>query len=233
MRFGPLASESENYRKIREELLDAEVALRDQRERVAELRRKLPLDTVVEDYVFQEGPVALEQDGPINDIRLSELFANPGEPLVVYQYMFGGAQTKPCPMCTLWVDGFNGIGRHLNQRLNFGIVAQAGIGELRQWARSRDWHNLRLLSCAGTDFKTDFQFGKADGAQWPGVSVFTRTPDGSVKHFYSGSAFMKDETLFRGIDLLTPFWNMLDLIPAGRGEWMPKLEYGLANVQKH
>ena len=43
MRLGPLANESENYRKSREELFAAEVALRDQRERVAQLRRKLPL----------------------------------------------------------------------------------------------------------------------------------------------------------------------------------------------
>src|SRR5260370_7126124 len=107
MRFGPLASESESYRKAREELLDAAIALRDQRERVAELRRKLPLDTAVKDYLFQEGPAALEQDGPINDVRLSELFTNPAEPLVVYQYIFGGAQTKPFPLCPLSVAASN------------------------------------------------------------------------------------------------------------------------------
>jgi predicted dithiol-disulfide oxidoreductase (DUF899 family) len=233
MRFGPLANESENYRKIREELFEAEVALRDQRERVAALRRKLPLDTNVKDYVFQEGPADLDQDGPITEVRLSELFAKPDEALVVYQYMFGGAQTKPCPMCTLWVDGFNGIGDHLQQRLNFAIVAQAGIGELRKWARSRGWSKLRLISSAGTDFKTDFHFSDAAGAQWPGVSAFSRSLDGSVKHFYSNSALMEDAKRTRGIDLLTPFWSILDLTPEGRKEWMPKLEYGRANVQKH
>jgi len=233
MRFGPLANESENYRKIREELFEAEAALRDQRERVAALRRKLPLDTNVKDYVFQEGPADLDQDGPITEVRLSELFAKPDEALVAYQYMYGGAQTKPCPMCTLWVDGFNGIGHHLQQRLNFAIIAQAGIGELRKWARSRDWRKLRLISSAGTEFKTDLHFSDAAGAQWPGVSAFSRSPDGSVKHFYSGSAQMEDAKRTRGIDLLTPFWNILDLTPEGRKEWTPKLEYGRANVQKH
>jgi predicted dithiol-disulfide oxidoreductase (DUF899 family) len=233
MRFGPLANESENYRKIREELFEAEVALRDQRERVAALRRKLPLDTDVKDYVFQEGPADLDQDGPITEVRLSELFTKPDEALVVYQYMFGGAQTKPCTMCTLWADGFNGIGDHLQQRLNFAIVAQAGIGELRKWARSRGWRKLRLISSAGTDFKTDFHFSDAAGAQLPGVSAFSRSPDGSVKHFYSGSALLEDGKRVRGIDLLTPFWSILDLTPEGRKEWMPKLEYGRANVQKH
>jgi predicted dithiol-disulfide oxidoreductase (DUF899 family) len=233
MRFGPLANESENYRKIREELFEAEVALRDQRERVAALRRKLPLDTNVKDYVFQEGPADLDQDGPVTEVRLSELFAKPDEALVVYQYMFGGTQTKPCTMCTLWVDGFNGIGHHLQQRLNFAIVAQAGIGELRKWARSRGWNKLRLISSAGTDFKTDFHFSDAAGAQWPGVSAFSRSADGSVKHFYSNSALMEDANRTRGIDLLTPFWNILDLTPEGRKEWMPKLQYEMVNVQKH
>jgi predicted dithiol-disulfide oxidoreductase (DUF899 family) len=30
---------------------------------------------------------------------------------------------------------------------------------------------------------------------------------------------------FRGIDLLTPVYNLLDLTPEGRGDWMPKLVY--------
>jgi predicted dithiol-disulfide oxidoreductase (DUF899 family) len=41
--------------------------------------------------------------------------------------------------------------------------------------------------------------------------------------------------LNRGIDLMSPFWiwNILDLTPDGRGEWMPKLGYDLVSVQKH
>ena len=41
------------YAKLRAELLEAEVGLRDQVERVAELRRKLPVDTVVDDAEFE------------------------------------------------------------------------------------------------------------------------------------------------------------------------------------
>ena len=29
----------------------------------------------------------------------------------------------------------------------------------------------------------------------------------------------------RGIDLLSPVWNLLDLTPEGRGEWLPSLAY--------
>ncbi|MEE8545194.1 MAG: DUF899 family protein, partial [Alphaproteobacteria bacterium] len=53
---GRLASESEAYKRIRDELLAAEIALKAQRERVAKLRRSLPLDSAVEDYLFREGP---------------------------------------------------------------------------------------------------------------------------------------------------------------------------------
>ena len=221
---GPLANENDKYRKAREELLEAEIALRDQRERVAALRRTLPQDTRVQDYVFEEGPAELDRDNPFTKVHLSELFADPAKPLVVYQYMYGGAQKKPCPMCTMWIDGFNGVAHHLRQRVNFAIIAQVGIGELRQWGRRRGWHRLRLVSSAGSEFKTDLHFQDADGSQHPGLSVFVRSSDGSVKHFYSGSAMMSED-VNRGIDLLSPVWNTFDLTPEGRGDWNAKLEY--------
>ena len=221
---GPLESESEDYRKARGELLEAEIALRDHCERVAALRRRLPIETQVQDYLFEEGPTELEKDGPISQVRLSGLFTDPAKPLVVYQYMYGGAQKKPCPMCTLWIDGFNGVAHHLRQRVNCAVIAQVAIGELRQWGRKRGWHRLRLVSSAGSPLKTDLHFQDADGSQHPGISVFVRSPDGSVTHFYSSGAIMK-ENVNRGIDLLSPVWNIFDLTPEGRGDWNAKLDY--------
>ena len=221
---GPLESESEDYRKARAELLEAELELRDQCERVAALRRKLPIETQVQDYVFEEGPAELDKDGAISQVRLSGLFADPAKPLVVYQYMYGGAQKKPCPMCTLWIDGFNGVAHHLRQRVNFAVIAQVGVAELRQWGRKRGWRGLRLVSSAGSSFKTDLHYQDENGSQHPGLSVFVRSADGSVKHFYSSCAIMK-ENVNRGIDLLSPVWNVFDLTPAGRGDWNAKLDY--------
>ena len=54
MAIGRLPNESEEYGKIRDRLQEEEKALRDQRERVAALRRQLPLDTVLDDQVFEE-----------------------------------------------------------------------------------------------------------------------------------------------------------------------------------
>jgi predicted dithiol-disulfide oxidoreductase (DUF899 family) len=37
---------------------------------------------------------------------------------------------------------------------------------------------------------------------------------------------MADDIDQRGIDLLCPVWNVLDLTPAGRGNWYAALDYG-------
>lgn len=224
MRIARFRAESEDYSRARDELLTAEIALRDHRERVAELRRGLPPGPLVEDYVLREGPAALEADEPVRDVRLSELFDDPARPLVIAHYMFGGAQTEPCPMCTMWADGYNGIARHLRQQTGFALVAQAGIAELRAWARRRGWGALRVVSSAGSTFQADFGFQDEDGGQYPGLSVFVRTPEGAVRHCYSASAIM-GEGEYRGMDLYTPVWSLLDLTPAGRGEWWPSLKY--------
>ena len=62
------------------------------------------------------------------------------------------------------------------------------------------------------------------GAQLPGLSVFVKDADNSVRHYYTVSAIMGDDH-YRGMDLLTPVWNMLDLLPGGRGDWFPSLDY--------
>jgi len=224
MNIGRMHGESEAYRQARDALLEAEIALRDQREAVAAQRRKLPRDTAIDDYVFHEGPADLDLDGPVSEIRLSDLLGDSDQPLIVYQYMYGAAQSAPCSMCTMWVDGLNGASQHIDRNVNFAVVAQTEIGSLRSLGRRRGWRGLRLLSSAGSTFKTDLNFQDETGRQFPGVSVFGRAPDGSPCHFYSASALMRADQ-FRGIDLLSPVWNLLDLTPEGRGDWLPSLAY--------
>ena len=110
MHYTRLPNQSPEYLAQREALRLAEIELMQHTERVAELRRQLPQGPVVQDYVFQEGPPDLAAgDAPVTDVRLSQLFSAPGRSLVVYQFMYGKLQTSPCPMCTLWIDGFNGV----------------------------------------------------------------------------------------------------------------------------
>ena len=220
-----LPGESAEYRKLRAELLEAEIELKERRERVAELRRRLPLDTPLPtDWVLREGPRELAAgDEPIRERRLSELLG-PERPLVLMHFMFGGAQQDPCPMCTMWADGYDGVVPHLEQHVDFGVVVAGGLARIREHARSRGWRNVRLLSCEGSTMKRDLVMETPDGAQLPGVSVFARR-HGELRHFYTGSAMMADGH-FRGMDLLSPVWHFLDLLPEGRPDWMPSLDYG-------
>lgn len=221
-----LPGESADYRKLRAELLQAEIALKEQRERVAQLRRKLPRDTPLpQDYPLREGPRDLAAgDEPVLERPLSALFADPGKPLVLMHFMFGGKQESPCPMCTMWADGYDGVVRHLEQHLNFGVVVAGDLAAFRSHARDRGWRAVRLLSSEGTSFKRDFGMEDGEGAQMPGVSVFVLGEDGAARHFYTGGAMMAPDH-FRGMDLLSPVWSFLDLTPEGRGSWFPGLSY--------
>ena len=226
MRNTRLTNESADYLAEREKLRLAEIDLMKQRERVAALRRQLPEGAIVHDYVFQEGPADLSAgDVPIRAVRLSELFSAPDRALVVYHLMFGKKQTTACPMCTMWIDGFNGVAHHLAQNVDFVIAAAADPPTLRKHARSRGWRNLRLLSCGNSTFKYDLGSEDEDGAQDSTISVFTRDRHGVIRHFYSAHPHMAEDIDQRGIDLLSPVWHMLDLTPSGRDDWYAELAY--------
>ncbi|MFE7711795.1 DUF899 family protein [Streptomyces sp. NPDC057486] len=221
-----LTGESAEYVTAREELRHAEIELMRHRERVADLRRRLPPGPVVDDYLFEEGPADLHAgDAPTRTVRLSELFTRPGRDLVIYQFMYGKQQTQPCPMCTMWIDGFNGIAPHVAQNVDFAVVAAAELPVLRAHARNRQWTNLRLLSAGASTFKYDLGSEDTEGNQDSTVSVFTRDSNGSVHHFYSVHPRMSDDIDQRGIDLLSPVWHLLDLTRQGRDDWFPALSY--------
>ena len=95
--------ESGEYRRARNELLEAEAELRRLNERVAAQRRALPAGGLIkEDYVFESAA-----DG--SKVRLSELFAPGKSSLVIYNMMFprwsedqrAGARGARQPSCRL------------------------------------------------------------------------------------------------------------------------------------
>jgi predicted dithiol-disulfide oxidoreductase (DUF899 family) len=222
-----LPDESNEYLAKREELRLAEIELRNVREKVAALRRQLPPGAVVKDYEFIEGPAALaEGDAPTRNVRLSQLFTAPDRSLVIYHLMYGKKQTTPCPMCTAWIDCFNGIAHHLAQNVDLAIVAAADLPALRAHARNRGWDKLRLLSAGGSRFKYDLGSEDAMGRQDSTISVFSRDSLGTLRHFYSVHPKLADDIEERGIDEYNPIWNILDLTPQGRRDWYASLEYG-------
>jgi predicted dithiol-disulfide oxidoreductase (DUF899 family) len=218
--------EPSEYGLRREELRRAEVELMHHRERVASLRRQLPSGAPVQDYEFLEGPRNLaDGDDPVTTVRLSELFTSPHRALVVYHLMYGKLQTAPCPMCTMWVDGLNGVVRHIAQNADFVVAAAAGPAALRAHARDRGWDNVRLLSCGEDTFQYDLAAEDEAGNQDSTVSVFTLDGDGSPRHAYTSHPRMAEDIRERGIDLLSPVWHLLDLTPHGRGDWYAGLDY--------
>lgn len=195
-------------------LRSAERDLMLQRERVAEMRRALPSGPVVADYEFGS------EAGPI---RLAELSTGPDRSLVVYHFMFGGRQGAPCPMCSMWADGWDAVAEHLGQRFDFALVTQGTVDENQTLAAERGWGNLRWLSACDSSFKTDFGSMDDEGNQSPFMTVFER--DGADLRLSWSGAAQYDAEQYRGVDLLSPVWHLLDLTREGRGDWFPALEY--------
>jgi predicted dithiol-disulfide oxidoreductase (DUF899 family) len=225
LRYTSLVSESAAYVEARESLRLAELDLIEHQERVAALRRALPPGPVVDDSLLVEGPDDLGHGDEPHDVRLSELFSSPSRPLIVYHLMYGKGQVEPCPMCTMWIDGFNGVAHHLRARVDIAVVAAADIGALREQARHRGWHNLRVLSAGTSSFKRDLGSEDEAGNQEPKISVFTKEAYGAVRHFYTGAPRLSDERAERGMDPVCATWQLLDLTPRGRGEWYASLQY--------
>jgi predicted dithiol-disulfide oxidoreductase (DUF899 family) len=214
-------------RRLREDLLAAERELKDRVERVAELRRALPAGTpVASDYVFTEGPADLsdEDEGRFFETRLSALFADGKHEFVVQHMMFAPNWEQGCPMCSMWADGFDGVAHHLNDRVTFAVVARAPLAKLRGWARQRGWRRLRLLSSFESSFNADFGVEISAERQLPALSVFARDESGRVLHTYTTEGSLV-EAHHRMLDLYSPVWNVFDLLPGGRGDWMPKHFY--------
>jgi predicted dithiol-disulfide oxidoreductase (DUF899 family) len=217
--------ESDSYREARNELLEAEINLRRQTEEVAALRRNLPDSAKLkEDYVFEEK----DNSGITRHTRLSELFEEGKDSLIIYSFMFGPQNEKPCTSCSSILDGINGMVFHAEQRVNIAIVAKTPIDKLTAWAEGKGWAKLHLLSSSGNTYNRDY-FGEDEkGNQLPILNVFHKTSEG-IFHFYA------TELLFapaekgqngRHVDSIWPLWNLFDYIPEGRGtDWYPKHVY--------
>jgi predicted dithiol-disulfide oxidoreductase (DUF899 family) len=211
-------NETPAYRAARNQLLESELNLRRQIEKVAAQRRTLPAGgEVPDDYAFE---------AETGKVRLSQLFTR-GDTLVAYSFMYGPKAEKPCPMCTSMLDGLDGSAAHIVQRVNLVVIARSPLERILAFAGGRGWRNLRLLSSAGNSYNRDYHGEDAEGRQWPMLNVFRNTD--RVRHTWGSELLDEKEEPgqnARHVDLLWPLWNVLDLTPQGRGkDWYPRLEY--------
>jgi predicted dithiol-disulfide oxidoreductase (DUF899 family) len=116
---------------------------------------------------------------------------------------------------------------HVNHRdVTLVAISRAPIEKLEAFKRRMGW-NFKWLSSGNNDFNYDYQVSftpealeneveynygkqKTDTSDLPGVSVFYQDSKGNLFHTYSAYS--------RGIDILNPAYNYLDLVPKGRDE---------------
>ena len=207
-------NESDAYRAARSALLDAEIALRAQIEAVAEMRRALPAGgEITQDYAFTTS------DG--KSTTVSALFGD-HTTLALYSYMFAPGDARPCPACTSFLDGLNGLVPQISQRIAFHAVSSATPAQLTAIKQARRWTNVSLVSADATDYLNRYHGRTADGEQ-PMMNVF-RKQDGVIRHYWASEMLRADLVGHpRHMDLAWPIWNILDMTPEGRGDFFPNV----------
>ena len=202
----------------RQQLLAKEKEFTKLRDELSRQRRELPWERVEKEYDFE---------GPDGKKSLSQLFEGRSQ-LVVYHFMFGPDWQAGCPHCSFWVDNFDGIIVHLNQRdTTMVALSRAPYDKLAAYKKRMGWH-FKWLSSGESDFNFDYQASftaealaqknafynftrqNAGETDREGLSVFFKDAEGSVFHTYS--------TYARGIDIINTAYNILDMTPKGRDE---------------
>ncbi len=133
-------------------------------------------------------------------IRLAQLFGAKNELLVIHN------MGVKCSHCTLWADGFNGVLKHLENRVAVVLESPDDPRVQRKFAADRGWL-FRMVSSRGTSLRKDLGYADAKNNPWPGLSVLTRTKDGKITRVsHSG--------LGPG-DNFCVVWDIFDLLPKG------------------
>jgi predicted dithiol-disulfide oxidoreductase (DUF899 family) len=94
----PYPNDSAGYRQARTRLLTEEIELRRHVERVAEMRRALPMGGQPPDYRFKD------ENGKA--VAMADMFGA-HDALVTYFWMYGPQRERPCPMCTAFLGSLD------------------------------------------------------------------------------------------------------------------------------
>lgn len=214
----PYPNDSQEYRQAREALLAEEIELRRHIEKVAELRRKLPLGGKPKPYKF------FDHTG--DEKSLEDLFGK-HDTLVTYFWMYGPERERPCPMCTCFLGSIDQPSVDISQRVGLAILGRSPVSRQRAFADERGWRHLNFYQTIGDDFAKDYRGLAEDGSEWPALDVWVKR-DGQIYHFWAAEfAGTQDPGQDpRTAPEIEPLWNILDLTPGGRAkDWYPKLDY--------
>jgi len=214
----------------RKELLVKEKELTRLRDELSRQRRTLPWERVEKRYVF---------DSTTGKVTLVDLFDGRSQ-LIVYHFMFAPGWEEGCPSCSYVADHFDGTLLHLaNRDTTLVVVSRAPLSEIEPFKTRMGWH-FRWVSSFASEFNFDYHvsftpedlsggevyynYAMGDpGEEGPGFSVFAKDAAGEIFHTYSSYG--------RGVDLLIGTYNLLDLVPKGRGEG--GLDFTMSWVRHH
>jgi len=208
----------EEWLQARKGLLAEEKALTQRRDALSAKRRALPWVKIDKPYRFE---------GTEGALTLGDLFGQRRQ-LIVQHFMFAPEWEKPCKSCSFWADGFNGVVAHLAQRdTAFVAVSRAPVDKLEARKRKMGW-NFRWVSSGEGDFNYDFAVSFRDEDIKSGTATYNYAPkQGSMTDLPGVSAFVEDDAgavfhtyscFARGLDMLNPAYNCLDLTAFGRQE---------------
>ena len=195
---------------------------------LARARAKLPWVAVDKEYVLDtvEGPRSL-----------AELFDGRSQ-LVVYHFMYGPAYTAGCPINSSIADALDPLVPHLNARdVTVLLVSSAPIERLQAYKHRMGW-SIPWASSSDSDFNRDLRAafdpeavrGWLGGALPPvvesnaaatGTSVaeyLTESPVFSVFTLDDGTVYQTYWTTGRGLEVVMPYYAILDRVPMGRDE---------------
>ncbi len=215
----------------RKEFLTKEKEFTRLRDELSRQRRELPWEKIEKHCEFE---------GPDGKATLADLFGKRSQ-LIVYHFMLGPGWKEGCPSCSYLSDHFDGMAVHLaNRDVTLAVVSHAPYAEIDAFKKRMGWR-FHWYSSFGSDFNYDYQVslrpedrGKNQvyynyeltefpSDERPGLSVFSKDPNGDIFHTYS--------TYARGLDILVGAYNFLDLAPKGRDE--AGLKHTMAWVRHH
>lgn len=206
----PVVSEAE-WQEARKKLLEKEVELSRMKDEVLQARQKLPATKLEEGYVFEDA------DAKGKKVHLSSLFGEQQD-LGIYHMMWEPSDDSPCPVCTEWVTGIDGVLHNLKERMSVVVVARAPWQKLAALKKKQGW-TFRFLSSASNSFNEDFgvsgndhaayNFGKGwyPAVEKPGWTVLSRQGKDILKTY---------QTFARGLENINLSLAIFDTLPDGR-----------------
>jgi predicted dithiol-disulfide oxidoreductase (DUF899 family) len=166
-----------------------------ERDKVAALRRRLPMMEMKNEYIFE---------GPGGKKSLLDLFEGKKQ-LVVYHFMYHPKDDTFCKGCSMVGDHVPHLAHLKERETSFVQVSNAPLKSIRRHQKRMGWATP-WYSAWGNQFNDDLSI---DGNREPALSVFVRDGKKIYRSYY---------TTARGLEYLGTPWAIMDLTPFGRQE---------------